>query len=224
MMKARGLNNNINVQFKLTYLIVFTFFLAISGCVSIEDQQRAVNRIDRVWAGENRDILKEYSSRSVKASPQVAQLAVERAMRRIGLQISKYPADDRTEFSRRLDNYDISPAVREAEVPRLRRIAEEELGPIGRTADLFVDNMTLIAIVSVVENGKFSIVSIDQIWTKNLNPKRIRASEIAPSALKAGLSEFWNAFNEELASVSNNQPESTAKVRSPSMWVLPPSE
>jgi hypothetical protein len=199
--------------------------------------QRGVQRVHETWLADNSQVYGAEGSRSVALDPAEARQAAHLALQRIGLTVSREdPAIGVIEADRPLTATDISGAVRNAEEPRVQRIMAEEMGPAGASIPMGLGEGTLlIATASVTGTANRTTVKI-----RMCNGARDQAGAysvgrcVIPTAqLRAGLNEFWRAFDQEVAGLEGQQPRVASKaqlvpvaapsgpVRPPSQWVLP---
>lgn len=216
---------------------------ALSACTTVVQRQTAVDRVNAVWAADNQSVRSTLAARTLAASIDQALDASERALRKIGLDEISVDRKTATVSGRRQyanAAWSWSDAVRQAEEPRLRQIFVDAIGPQGYFLGLDPKDEVLSATVKVVAAGrkKEAIVSADfrSDNTAGVTCPGGCVTEIPPSALRAGLYEFWRAFDGELSDIQAKtratarkprapaQQPTASRNRSPNEWVVPPKD
>lgn len=182
-------------------LILLT--VVVTGCEAMTAWDRGIQRVHAGWREQNADFLAETGSRQVRADPEVSLVATQAALTRIGLTVDDVNRQAGVVKASRLlnEDVDIGPEVRAAELDYVRRIMKEEAGERGTIAELSIGQQSRLgATATVAASGNGSQVSV-----RMCNLTRVREGVylegdclIPTSRLKAGVSEFWAAFDSEL--------------------------
>lgn len=219
--EKRSVNYN-----NISFIIIIT--IVLSSCVSIVDIQRAVNRLDTIYADENRVILRKQGTRYFDVPHRQAMMTAKKALGRVNIMV--IGVDDNNSVilgEKLLMKEDLTEEIRAAEEPRIKKVFVDEIGQLGKRAGLYVDGdiLHIRLLVRRISAGE-SKVQFQRFWvedTKSAERGYSTGEQIVPTALRLGLNEFWSAFEEELNSVKHSKPsEVQGDVSEPSKWRLPP--
>ncbi len=226
---------------KTAVRLITAFVLgSLCACTTPAQRQTAVERVNSVWAADNQDIRSKLASRRVTASPEQSMQAAELALRRIGLEDVNTDrkaglATSKRQYSNAAWSW--SDAVKQAEEPRLRQIFVDAIGPQGAFLALDPKDEILSATVKVAASGKKNLAVVTIDFRSDTAGGASCAGgcvvEIPPAALRAGLYEFWQAFDSELTDLQTKarqtrktkvpaQQQPAKQNRSPNEWVVPP--
>jgi hypothetical protein len=210
--------------------------LLLASCAPAGFQQ-GVERVHETWLTDNSRIYSAEGSRSVTLDPTQARQAARFALERIGLTVTRDdPSTGVVEADRALTSADISGAVRDAELPRVQQIMSEEMGAAGASIPMGLgEGSLLVATATVAGAGDRSTVEVRMCnGARSQTGGYIVGRCVIPTAqLRAGLNEFWRAFDQEAAALEAQRPRVAGKAQSapasapsgplrpPSQWVLP---
>lgn len=204
--------------------------LMFSGCVPhavIKKAETAVARIDRIWQMENAEVLRQYGSRNINGSKDHVILTTKRALKDIGLDVvSTDEAGGEIVAERVLTDADIKANVYAVELPRLRAIFVQELGSIGNKANLTAEGFKIVIVLGIDQNRNGVVLSVKHAFPVDLRPEtRLTKSttQVAPTALRGGLYEFWRSFDRQYRLVQTGKSEPSRPRLSMSDWVIPPT-
>jgi hypothetical protein len=212
--------------------------LALADCAAQQAAaQRGIERVHGMWLTDNERVYATQGSRTVALDRNRALAAVERALKRIGLEQTLADASTAVIVAdRALTSADISGAIREAELPRVQRIMSEEMGPVGSYVPMgFGEGVLLVATATVKGATKGSTVAIRMCngLRSQTGEYQVGSCVIPTAQLRAGLNEFWRAFDDETSRLKAERPATAgsagraerppraASVRPPSQWILP---
>jgi hypothetical protein len=213
----------------------------LSGCAT-GPVSRGFERVRLMWIEDNQRVLEQEGTRTIRAAPAACLEAAREALRRIGLMVT---AEDRGSgqlvAERPNSPGDISEAVQAAELPRVRQIMEQELGQPFRQLSLAEAQGVLQATLTVAPADDGSTMSL-RLCNGDRDASgvvQVARCVIPTAQYRAGLNEFWQAFEAVLGPVPEasaqrapsaparatrrtERPKPSAKqVRPPSEWVLP---
>ncbi|HEY0599191.1 hypothetical protein [Brevundimonas sp.] len=223
-----------------------------AGCAtstSMEQRMLATQRLEQVWAAENRMTRAELASRIVDGTPAQAHRAAVETMGRIGLVVD----DSRSQPPRVVaestfadGGWSWNEQVRLSEEPRMRQVFVQAIGPSGaRLVMAPGEEVLTVTAVTGSSTRDGTEIAVDFVSTSpNVDcVQQACVGEMAPMALRAGYYEFWRAFDEELTAIrdfdraeaeaaarrarSQRPPRSRARPvqpqRPPRDWTPPPS-
>ena len=187
--------------------LIFLCALVLSTCVTQEDANRAMARLDVRWKEENDRILDVMGKRSFSASKYQAFLASQDTFRRLGLFVRTAEFDSGNVYANAPAPLPLNALeweiVKRNEMPNLHAIMVEELGSMGTRATLDTHNLDVIMNVRVRDAENAVEVSLTFAVQNKL--RRVRSTEPPPSALRLALEKFWWTFDSELAATLANK-------------------
>lgn len=223
--------------------VAFTVVIAACSTTS-EDRQIATQRLNYVWGAENQITRSELGNRAVDGTPAQVHRAARQTMIRIGLVVDEERSQPPHVVGGNVfanGGWSWSESVRLSEEPRMRRVFVEAIGPAGANLILAPTDevMTASAVVGST-SANATEISLDFATASPGLDCRVLAcaAQIPPTALRSAYYAFWQAFDEELADiVEEDRAEAAARrqrsqrarprparpARPPSDWVPPPS-
>lgn len=187
----------------------------LSACSLPEAAQRGHQRVSDMWIADNKQVLVREGTRTIHASSAASIAAAATALERIGLTVTDKDLGAGSVIGQRpMSSSDISPAVNAAELPRVRRIMVEEIGPLGEIASFQQPSGTLQATVLIQGKATRSVVTF-KLCNNVLALEQVADCTIPTAQYRAGLNEFWNAFDQELPDAKAADAARPAPVQAP---------
>jgi hypothetical protein len=206
---------------------------------TLDERMMATQRVNEIWATDNTATRASLSVRTVKASPSQVSRAARAAMEQLGLDVDAKGLKGRTLTATKVfknGGWSWSPAVRQAEEPRLKQALHEVLGTRGDELLLGTLGDEVLTGTATVATGGKGVVKITVDFSSKVPgadcTRTACIDEMPPAALRAAYYEFWTAFDQALANIrrtdaeahkKRSQAPTKQKAKPPSDWVLPPS-
>jgi Caspase domain len=195
------------MHYTIRGICVASLVLLTTACVSLDaSYNRAILKLESAWLQENIRILDSDGRRLFKASKQQAFEAAQLAVRRLGMAVEEQNYG--TGFLLATAPAPTPLTMEEwAEVQRkdteaFRKIIAEEIGSISYFAILDPSGKDVVGNVFITEKEDKAEVSIGlRLRSTRATTDRLRRLQAPPTAVRMGLSKFWNAFEIELGSI-----------------------
>jgi hypothetical protein len=177
---------------------------------------QAILKLESAWLQSNVHILESDGRRVFKASKQQAFEATQLTVRRLGMVVEEQnyetgfllataPAPTPLTMSEWAE-------VQKRDTDDFRTIIAEEVGTLALFATLDPSGKDVLGNVFVKEKEADVEVSIGlRLRNTKTTTDRVRRLQAPPTAVRMGLSKFWNAFEIELGSVVGRGTTSTIK-------------
>lgn len=217
---------------------------ACSTTTTPADRQIATQRLNYVWGAENQLTRGELKNRTVDGTPAQVHRAARQTMIRIGLVIDETQSQPPNVVGGNVfanGGWSWNEAVQLSEEPRMRSVFVQAIGPAGANLTLTpTDEVMTASVVVGSTSANATEVSVDFATASPGVDCRVTActAQIPPMALRSAYYAFWQAFDEELGDVVEEdraeaaahrqrsqraRPRPARPTRPPSDWTPPPS-
>ncbi len=177
---------------------------ACATSTSMEQRIIATQRLEQVWAAENRTTRAELGGRVIDGTPAEAHRAAVEAMGRIGLTVDHGRSPPVAGSSFANGGWSWNEQVRLSEEPRMRHVFVQAIGRAGAQLTIAPGEEVLTVTATVgSSSGAGTEIGVDfASASPGVDCGQLACvSEIAPMALRAGYYEFWQAFDGELTAI-----------------------
>lgn len=218
---------------------------ACSTTTTPADRQIATQRLNYVWGAENQLTRGELKTRTVDGTPAQVHRAARQTMIRIGLVIDEARSQPPNVVGGNVfanGGWSWNESVRLSEEVRMRNVFVQAIGPTGANLTIVPGDEVMTASVVVgSSSANATEVSVDFATASPGVDCTVTqcTAQIPPMALRSAYYAFWQAFDEELGDVvEEDRAEAAARrqrsqrarprpaprpARPPSDWTPPPS-
>jgi hypothetical protein len=181
-------------------LILTVAAFLLTSCISMEEVQRAMDRIDSTWEVENRKLLKTAGVRVYKISKKKAFQAMTVTLNELGFIVENLDFTTGLILARASSPTPLSKdewaQIKKVEEPRMQKIAAQEAGEF--TASLFIlqsNTSEIVANILMLEREADLQISLN-FRQKYTGPKTalLYGEQAPPEAVKYGLRKVWDHF------------------------------
>lgn len=186
---------------------VFAALAWLSGCgslISEQDKLEAVHAVDADFCRSYEQIMKEDGTRTFRADESQAFIAMDSALRQLGMRIEAQ--DSSVGYIR-----SVAPAPKpltqeewqqaaEKDLPRMHSILVEHVGVLGYLAPFEPEGLDILINVTTVQVSQDVEVTASMRMRPVVEPKKgwPRRECPPPAAMRMGLAKFWSTFGKEL--------------------------
>ena len=192
-------------------LFVAVLGLVLAGCVSNDEYNSAITRLDSEWKATNDKTLRTMGRRTVALSRGQALLAARAAGRKLGMLTEQENLETGFLLATASAPTPLSASewqeVQAADTARMKEVIAEDVGLVSWFATLDPTAKEVLTNVLITEKHNGVEVSVGiRLRTKTMVTGRIRRSQPPPTALRIGLQKFWSAFDDEMRKVTVSTP------------------
>lgn len=199
-------------RFYLVSVVLSTFFLPLGGCVSDAEKINAIKAVNEDFRQEYEPIITAQGTRLFNASQAQAFVAMEACLRKLGMTVEAQ--DSKVGYIRAAApapaplTHEEWQRVGETDLPRMRRIVKEHVGPMGGFIKFEPQGLDIVLNVTTLETSSRQVeVSVTMRMRETAPPKTgyPRREYPPPTAVRMGIAKFWSQFDRELSRIQANR-------------------
>ena len=186
--------------------LAIALLLGASACATDEQKRDAINQVNAEFRVEYERILTERGTRIYRANLDEAFAALRAALGRVGMRVQ-----DQSPRVGYLSVVGPAPApltdrewraAAEQDQPRLREIATQHVGVLGRFVSFEPEGLEVVINATTLEVRSGVEISLTARMREVAPPKSgmPRREYLPPTAVRMGLDKIWQEFERELRS------------------------